>query len=109
MIILFIKMIPFAMLLYHGVISILEAVFPSLRDPDFNSREVDDDSGSPIQILGWKKVLTPPRVLARGYMSDSAACAVALGVGFLCIFIATFGIHHVTGVPESVPDFFGKF
>jgi len=106
---LLIKLIPFLVLLYHGVFSILEVLFPSIRDPNFNNWEVDDDSGASVRILGWRKVLTPPRVLAKGRMSDGAACAVALVVGFIFILVATFGIRHVSGYPEFIPDLFGRF
>ena len=88
--------------------SILEVLFPSLRDPDFNRWEVDEDGGSCIQILGWKKTLTPPRVLAQGFMSDGAACAVALVAESSFILIAMFGIRHVSGLPEFFPDVFDR-
>ena len=105
---LFFKLLPFLAFLYWGVFAILEVFFPSLRDPDFNRWEIDEGTGSYIQILGWKKMLTPPRVVAQGYMSDRAACAVAFIAGVVCISIAMFGIRHVTGFPEFFPDFFGR-
>jgi hypothetical protein len=106
---LFIKLLPYLAFLCGGIVSILEVLFPSIRDPDFNRWEVDEGGGSYIRVLGWKKMLTPPRVLAQGYMSDSAACAVALGVGIIFILIAMFGIRHVSGFPEFFPDLFGRF
>jgi len=103
-IVLFAKLLPFGGFLYWGTVSILEAFFPSLRDPDFNRWEVDEESGNYIQILGWKKVLTPPRVIAQGYMSDSAACAVAVAIGTFSIAIALAGIRHILGFPQFLPD-----
>jgi hypothetical protein len=105
----FFKVLPYLVCLYVGVFSILEVFFPSLRGPGFNRWEVDEGSGSSVTILGWKKVLRPPRVLAQGYMSDGAACAVAIVVGVIFVFVAAFGIRHVTGVPEFVPDLFNRF
>ena len=105
---LFFKLLPYLAFLYGGIVSILEVFFPSLRDPDFNRWEVDECGGSSVQILGWKKMLTPPRVLAQGYMSDRAACAVALAVGVMFILIALLGIRHVSGVPEFFPDVFDR-
>ena len=104
----FFRLLPYLAFLYGGIVSILEVVFPSLRDPDFNRWEVDEGSGSYIQILGWKKMLTPPRILAQGYMSDGAACAVALVVGIIFVSIAMLGIRHVSGFPEFFPDLFGR-
>jgi hypothetical protein len=104
MLTLFFKLLPYLAFLYAGIHSILEVLFPSLRDPDFNRWEVDEGGGSYIRILGWKKMLTPPRVLAQGYMSDGAACAVALVVGVICILIAILGIRHVGGFPGFLPD-----
>jgi hypothetical protein len=108
MVSIFFKLLPYLAFLYAGIVSILEVLFPSLRDPDFNRWEVDEGSGSYIQILGWKKMLTPPRVLAEGYMSDGAACAVALVVGVICVLIAMLGIRHVSGFPEFFPDLFDR-
>ncbi len=105
---LFFRLLPYLAFLYGGVFSILEVLFPSLRDPDFNRWEVDEGRGSYIQVLGWKKVLRPPRVLAQGYMSDSAACAVALVLGVIFVLIAMFGIRHVSGFPEFFPDLFAR-
>jgi len=104
----FLRLLPCLVFLYVGIDSILEVLFPSLRDPDFNRWEVDVD-GSYIQIMGWRKYLTPPRVLAQGYMSDGAACAVSLVVGVICILGAILGIRHVTGIPEFIPDLFARF
>lgn len=92
----------FAMVAY-GTYSILEVFFPSLRDPDFGRWEVDDDSGSSIQIQGWKKVLTPPRVMAQGYFSESTACAISLTLGIVMIVAGCLMIRHVAGVPQSFP------
>ena len=105
---LFFKLLPYLGFLYGGIVSILEVLFPSLRDPDFNRWEVDEGGGSNIQILGWKKMLTPPRVLAQGHMSDGAACVVALVVGVIFVLIAMFGIRHVSGFPEFFPDLFHR-
>ena len=91
-----------------GIFSILEVLFSSLRNPDFNRWEIDEVGGTSIQVLGWKKVLAPPRVLAQGYMSDNAACGVALATGVILILIAIFGMRHVSGFPESLPDLFGR-
>ncbi len=104
----FFRLLPFLVFLYAGVVSILEVFFPSLRDADFNRWEVDEGGGSYINILGWKKLLTPPRVVAQGYMSDRAACAVAVVAGILFILIATFGIRHVGGFPTFFPDLFNR-
>jgi hypothetical protein len=82
--------------------------FPDLRDRDFNRWEIDDNTGAYIQIAGWKKMLTPPRVIAQGYMSDRAACAMAIGVGVVLLLIAMFGIRHVIGFPEFFPDLFNR-
>lgn len=104
----FFRLLPYLAFLSAGIFSILEVLFPSLRDPDFNRWEVDEGGGSYIKILGWKKMLTPPRVLAQGYMPDNAACAVALVVGVICILIAVFGIRHVSGFPKFFPDLFER-
>jgi hypothetical protein len=108
-VILLVSLFPYFAFLGAGIYSILEVFFPSLRDPSFNRWEVDDESGPYIQIVGWKKMLRPPRVIAQGYMSDSAACTVALITGAFFILIATFGIRHVSGFPLFFPDVFGKF
>jgi len=105
----FLKAFPFFCFLYAGIHSILEVLSPALRDPDFNRWEVDDDSGSYIQIMGWRKMLTPPRVIAQGYVSDRAACAVGVVVGVVCILIAIVGIRHVIGIPEFLPDLIKRF
>jgi hypothetical protein len=105
----FFRVLPYLVFLYAGVLSIVEVFFPSLRGPDFNRWEVDEGNESSVTILGWKKVLRPPRVVAQGYMSDGAACAVAILVGVIFILIATFGIRHVIGFPEFVPDIFSRF
>jgi hypothetical protein len=102
------RLLPYLGCLYGGVHLILEVFFPTLRDPDFNRWEVDDDGGSYIKILGWKKMLTPPRVLAQGYLSDSFACALALVVAVILLLIAAFGIRHVSGFPGFIPDLFNR-
>ncbi len=107
--VLFLKAFPFLGFLYAGIHSILEVLFPALRDPDFNRWEVDDNSGSYIQIMGWRKMLTPPRVIAQGYVSDRAACVIGAVVGVVCILIAIVGIRHVLGIPEFVPDLVERF
>jgi hypothetical protein len=104
----FLRLLPFLGFLYAGIFSILEVLFPSLRDPDFNRWELDEDTNSYIQVMGWKKMLTPPRVLAQGYMSNGAACTVALVGGVFFLAIAMFGIRHVAGLPEFLPDLFAK-
>ena len=78
MLALFFKLLPFLVALYAGIYSILEVLFPSLRSPNFNRWEADVRVGPYVNIMGWTKVLTPPRVLAYRYMSNSAACAVAV-------------------------------
>jgi hypothetical protein len=105
----FFKVLPYLAFLYAGVFSILEVFFPSLRGPEFGRWEVDEGSGSSVTILGWKKMLRPPRVLAQGYMPDGAACAVAIVTGVIFVFIAAFGIRHVSGVPKILPDLFHRF
>ena len=105
---LFMKILPFLFFLYGGIYSILEALFPKLRDAEFNRWEIDEGSGTSITFLGWKKVLSPPRVLAQGYMSDSAACVVAVCSGCLFIFIALIGIRHFAGIPAFLPDLFAR-
>lgn len=104
----FLRLLPYLLFLYAGVVSILEVFFPSLRDPNFGRWGVDEGDGSYVKILGWKKMLTPPRVVARGYLSDGAACAVGLIIGVLFTLIATFGIRHVSGFPAFLPDLLAK-
>jgi len=99
-----IKLFPFAALFYWGIFSIVEVFVPSLRPPDFDRWEVDEGEGTYVQIMGWRKVISPPRVIARGYMSESMACSVALAVGALSILIAIFGARHVSGSPQFLPD-----
>jgi hypothetical protein len=105
----FLRLLPYLLFLYAGIHSTLEAFFSSLRDPDFNRWEVDEGGGSYIQIMGWKKMLRPPRVMAQGYMSDRAACALAIVAGVICVLIGTFGIRHVSGFPGFLPDLFNRF
>ncbi len=105
----FFNLLPYIAFLSAGVYTILEVFFPSLRNSDFNRWEVDEGTGSYIQIMGWRKVLTPPRVVAQGYMSDRAACAIAIVAGIFCTLIGTFGVRHVGGVPNFLPDLFGRF
>src|ERR1017187_4522410 len=104
MLALLIKLLPYFVCLYAGIFSILEVLFPALRDPDFNRWEVDAGGGSYVSILGWKKVLTPPRVSAQGYMSDRVACALALLVGVILISIAILGIRNASGFPGFISD-----
>jgi hypothetical protein len=103
------KLIPYFGCLYGGTYAILEVLFPALRDPDFNRWEIDDGSGSYIEVMGWKKVLTPPRVIAQGYMSNRAACTVAVFAGLIFLIIGTLGVRHVSGFPPFVPDVFDRF
>ncbi len=107
--VLFWKLIPFLVCLVYGAYSILEVFFPSLRSSDFNRWEIDEGSGTSIQIMGWKKVLSPPRVLASGYLSERAACSLALGIGTVLILVGIFGIRHVADFPAWLPDLFGRF
>lgn len=102
------RLLPYLAFLYGGTFAILEVLFPSLRDPDFNRWEVDDASGTTVQVLGWKKIITPPRVLAQGYVSDSTACVLAIAVGVIFISVGTFGVRHVSGFPGFLPDLFGR-
>jgi hypothetical protein len=104
----FLRLLPYLACLYGGVVSILEVFSPSLRDPDFNRSEVDEGGGSYIGVMGWEKMLTPPRVITQGYMSDSAACAVAIVAGVILVLIAMFDIRHVSGFPEFFPDLFNR-
>jgi hypothetical protein len=106
---LFCKLFPFLAFLYWGIFSILEVFFPSLRDPDFNRWEVDEVGGTYIEIAGWKKMLTPPRVIAQGYVSNTTACRIAIVAGVICILIAVFGIRHVSGFPGFLPDLLSSF
>jgi hypothetical protein len=103
------KTLPFILLLSYGVYDILEVIFPSLRSPDFNRWEIDEDSGTSIRIMGWKKALSPPRVLASGYLSERAACTLSLLLGAFFVAIGVLGIRHAAGIPNWIPDLFGKF
>jgi hypothetical protein len=105
----FLRLLPYLLCLCAGIHWILEAFFPSLRDPDFNRWEVDEGAESYVQIMGWKKVLTPPRVIAQGYMPDGVACALATVVGIIVVLFGTFGIRHVSGFPGFLPDLLNKF
>lgn len=98
------RILPFLALLSCGIYSILEVTFPQLRGSDFNRWEIDSDSASSIQIMGWKKVLSAPRVLASGYLSNRAACSLSLAVGLVLIIAAVIGIRHVVGFPSWLPD-----
>jgi hypothetical protein len=103
------KLFPFAALLYWGIFSILEVFVPSLRTSDFNRWEVDAGEGTYVEVLGWRKVISPPRVIAQGYMSNRAACSVGLIVGVLCILIGILGVRHVGGSLQFIPDLIGRF
>jgi hypothetical protein len=105
----FLRLLPYLLCLYAGIHLILEVFFPSIRDPDFNRWEVDEGGESYIQIMGWKKMLRPPRVIAQGYMPDRAACALAIVVGAILVLVGTFGIRHVSGFPGFLPDLFNRF
>src|SRR5882672_8285340 len=83
------KVLPFALFLAYGAYTILEVFVPSLRSSDFNQWEIDEESRTSIQIMGWRKALSPPRVLASGYLSERAACTVALCIG--TVFVASLG------------------
>ena len=108
-VILFWKLLPYLSLLYAGVYWILEAIFPSLRDPNFNRWEIDESGGAYVQVMGWRKVLTPPRIVAQGYMSDNAACVSAIVGGALFVTIAVFGIRHTAGFSALITDLFERF
>lgn len=101
-------LLPAFLMVAYGTYFVLEVFFPSLRDPDFDRWEVDDNSGSSIQILGWKKVITPPRVIAQGYLSEGTACGISLTIGMVLIVAGFLVIRHVAGVPESLPDLFNS-
>ena len=105
----FFRLFPYLAFLYAGIHSLLAAFFRSFRDPQFNRWEVDEGTGSYVQILGWRKMLKPPQVMGQGHMSNRAACALAIVVGIICVLIGTFGTRHVSGVPEFIPDLFDKF
>jgi hypothetical protein len=103
------KLIPFVLLLGYGAYSILEVFFPSIRSSNFNRWEIDEDTGSSIQVMGWKKALSPPRVLASGYLSERAACTLASSLGIVFVAIAVLGIRHTIGMPLWFPDVFSRF
>lgn len=105
----FVKIFPFLAFLCAGIFSVLEVFSPSLRSPDFNRWEIDEGTGTTLQVGAWRKVLRPPRVLAQGYMSDGAACVVALVLGAICILVGVAGIRHVVGFPEFLPDVLARF
>lgn len=84
----------FGAFICYGIFSILEVAFPSLRPSNFNHWEIDSQ-GSHIEIMGWRKYLSPPRVIAQGYMSDRTACAVALAVGVVFMSVGIYGIRHI--------------
>ena len=103
------KVLSFALFLAYGAYTILEVFVPSLRSSDFNRWEIDEASRTSIQIMGWRKALSPPRVLASGYLSERAACTVALCIGTVFVAIGVFGIRHIIGIPLWLPDLFSKF
>ena len=96
---LLVKCLPFFAAVAYGVYAVLEVFFPALRDENFNRWEINDDSGSSIEIMGWRKVLRPPRVLAQGYLSERTACAIALTTGTVLVVVGFFGIHRIAGIP----------
>jgi hypothetical protein len=101
-----VRCLPYFVVTALGVYSMLEALFPALREPGFNHWRIEDDSGSSIEIFGWRKVLRPPRVIAEGYMSEFAASMVAISFGLLFVSVGVFGIRHMSGVPALLPDVF---
>jgi hypothetical protein len=101
------KLAPFALFLMAGIKSILEVFLPVLRDPDFGRWEVDT-GGSYVQVLGWRKMTSPPWILAQGRMSNRTACAVSLIAGIVFSLIGIFGIRHVGGFPWFIPDLFAR-
>jgi len=105
---LLLRLLPAFTAVGYGVYAVLEVLFPSLRDPNFNQWEVTDDRGAYIEIMGWRKALRPPRVIAQGYMSDRTACTLSFCVGTLLIIIGFVFIRHIAGVPESFPDIFSS-
>ena len=106
---LLVKLLPFLAFLAGGIHSILEVLFPVLRGPDYKRWEIDDNSGSYVQILGWTKVIRPPRVIAQGYMSDRAAAVAGIFAGVICILIGALGIRHIGGFPAFLPDLVAKY
>ena len=80
-------------------VQLLEVFIPSLRSPDFSRWEIYETTGTSVTIGPWKKVLSPPRVIANGYLSEAMACNVALAVGILFILIGVVGFRHTTGFP----------
>ncbi|HEY1937846.1 MAG TPA: hypothetical protein VGJ33_07930 [Candidatus Angelobacter sp.] len=99
-------LLPAFVLTGYGTYAVLEVFFPSLRDADFNRWEVDDNSGSYVEIMGWRKMLKPPRVIAQGYLSERSACLFSFTVGTLMIAIGLLLIRHLAGIPQSFPDWF---
>jgi hypothetical protein len=97
------KLVPCVIPLAAGAYFIAEVFFPALRDPNFNQWEINE-GGSSVEVMGWRKVLTPPRVVAQGYMSNRAACAVAIAAGLILISVGVFVTRHVTGYPRFIPD-----
>jgi len=109
---LLVELLPFAGAFIAGLYFIAEVFIPSLRPRDFNRWEVDE-GGSEVDVnvafWQWRKVLTPPRVVAQGYMSNRAACTVAVVAGLVCICIAVLGVRHLTGFPNFIPDPVGQW
>jgi len=104
---LLVRLLPAFSLVAYGTYAILEAFFPSLREPGFNYWDVETE-GEYVQVLGWRKVLKPPRVIAEGYLSDFSACAVSISAGLVMVIIGFMIIRHTAGIPESMPDIIGR-
>jgi hypothetical protein len=93
------RCLPFFLSIAYGVYSLLEIYFPSLRDQNFNRWQIDDNTGSYVEYMGWRKVLRPPRIIAQGYLSEGMACVVAFSAGIVLIAIGVWGVHEVAGIP----------
>ena len=105
---LLLRLLPAFSAVGYGAYAVLEVFFPSLRDPNFNQWEVTDDGGGYIEIMGWRKALRPPRLIAQGYMSNRTACTLSFCVGTFLIIIGFIFIRHIAGMPQSLPDIFSS-
>jgi hypothetical protein len=103
------RLLPAFVFVGYGVYSIVEIFFPSLREPDFNHWDIEIGRDDYVQVPGWRKVFKPARVIAEGYMSDSAACTISALAGLFLIIVGFAMIRHTAGIPEGVPDFIGRF
>jgi hypothetical protein len=103
------RMLPFIAFVIYGVYLIAEVFIPSIRSSDFDKWEIDAGNEISITVLGWTKILSNPRVLASGYLSERSASGLSLAIGLLLVSIGILGIRHVTGIPPWIPDLFGGF